>query len=502
MKIKRLFPIIISFIALLVIGFFYENKVSYIHFVDEEENIVTANYMLAGERFYSDIFSQHQPVASVISMGIQKTTNPTSIFLLIKRHREFIIAWSIIWATFIIARFGLWTLPAVLTYEASKIFLLGNLFLAESLSVYPLVYLSALVITKTNIKKIECLFVGICLGFLFFLLLPLWPVLGVIAFMLANNNRKKLLIKTPYLLVGFLGVFALLSKFTSWTGWLEAVAFNYKYYLPINAEQTSFATIIKSFSAFLISLFPGVEVTPILIITRVVSLLFILTLIYSFTHKLWKEALTLLMLLGLANIRYIPPGLDYYRGFHLNPWFGILVTFTFWLIFVISKKNKCKGFFAVISLLTILLVCSISKNALFVKRDVMSDYYIYFSKFVDAGGVINAIKKPDDSLFVVPDAIIVYWQGNIKHFSKYIFFYPFMEKVPIVVDDIQNLLNNKKPTFFYCQCQDSQIMRDYLTNYTPILKNGKQTDLYIISNRANLETSAQEKYFDYFNYSF
>src|SRR3989344_1765887 len=94
---SRINLILITIGLLIFLGYFYENKVFYIHFVDEEDNLVLGKYLTRGEKLYSDLFSHHQPLAYIISAGIQKTTDPNSIALLIKRHREFLIVWSAIW---------------------------------------------------------------------------------------------------------------------------------------------------------------------------------------------------------------------------------------------------------------------------------------------------------------------------------------------------------------------------------------------------------------------
>ena len=43
--------------------------------------------------------------------------------------------------------------------------------------------------------------------------------------------------------------------------------------------------------------------------------------------KKYKLFLGGVFLLGLANIRYIPPGQEIYRGFHSIPWFALLILF-------------------------------------------------------------------------------------------------------------------------------------------------------------------------------
>lgn len=503
MKLFKIFLLALFAIFLLAIGYFYENKVSFTHFVDEEENVVTAKYMLGGEKFYGSIFSQHQPVAYIASEGIQKFVTSDSIFVLIKRHREFMIAWSMLWAVFLVWRFGLWEIPAVLTIEISKIFLLGNLFLAESLSIYPIIYLTGIIFTEEKIKKFEKFFIGIIFGLLIFLLSPIWPLLAGIGVVLIFQKRKEIKKFIAPVLLGFLTVFLAVSFFVSWPGYFkDAIVFNSKYYIPLNGDQLSIYTIPKSFFSFVLAITDNSFNTPILGIIKGVSIFYIFGLIVLISKKYWKLALITFFLLGFSNIRFITPGMDYYRGFHLIIWFSILISSTVYIFYFISKKigNYLPLFLVSIPIFIIAFV--FSRKTLFVKRNVLNDYYINYSAYVDAGSVIAQLKRPGDTLFVVPDDSLIYWQSGIARFSPYVVYYQYMNNVPYVVQDLQKRFENNPPAFFYCRCEGDPDMQNYLKNYTPILKDKKNIWLYILKTRIEPLTGEQKAYFDYYRYSF
>src|SRR5258708_38435404 len=141
MKRNNLIFLAISFLLLILVALFYRYHIFNHHFVDEEDNLVLGYYLTSGEKLYQDVFSHHQPFAYILSTAIQKKTQPTSVFLLIKRHREFMIFWSLIWGIFLLIRFRTLFIPILLIYELAKIYLFGNLFLADGLVVYPLLYL-------------------------------------------------------------------------------------------------------------------------------------------------------------------------------------------------------------------------------------------------------------------------------------------------------------------------------------------------------------------------
>ncbi|MEJ2441813.1 MAG: hypothetical protein P8Y06_02755, partial [Patescibacteria group bacterium] len=252
LKQKKLILVLITLIFLLITSFFYENKVSYIHFVDEEDNMITGKYLLRGDKIYSDIFEQHQPISYIASAAVQKVTKPSSIFLLIKRHREFVILWSILWSVFLVYRFGLLGLGFSGIFESTKIFLLGNLFLAESLIVYPLVYLVAFALRKTKkLDSLDIFFLGLVFSFCTFLLAPAWPLITFLFLFLFI--RDKLYKKWKMLLLGFMLVVLLILPFISVFPdyFRDIFLFNLKYYIPLERNGLGFFSIIKSFFSFL-----------------------------------------------------------------------------------------------------------------------------------------------------------------------------------------------------------------------------------------------------------
>lgn len=503
MNIRKFLLILLSFFTLIFISNFYENKVSYIHFVDEEENMVSGKYLLGGEKLYSSIFATHQPVSYILSAGIQKITNPTSIFLLIKRHREFIIAWAIIWSTFLIWRLGLWVTPAVLGFEISKIFLLGNMFLPESLVVYPVLYLAGLSIRKDKIKKVEYLFLGLTFGVVFFLLSPLWPFLLALLIIFFLNRKGVLFPNALVFVIGFIAILFAITPFVSWSGYLRDVfEFNTKYYIPVNSAQLSFFTLPISFFSFLVVFSDTIEKTRILYIIRGISVFFTLGIGILLFKKMWKEALGVIVILGLANLRYFSPGLDYYRGFHLLPWLAVLFFLTAYVYRLLSIKFNFKYLILVMGMSLIVICVYFAGGELFKKRDILNDYYVSYSPIVDAGSVVSILKKPGDTLFVGNDASLIYWQADINKFSRYIFYYSFMSNAPFILKDLDGLFERSKPTFLYCKCRDNNLTQKYIKEYTLILKDKREIDLYILNSRAHLMSKEQKDYFDFYRYSF
>ena len=241
MNVHKILIILATLVVLLITSRSYQNQALSFHFVDEEDNLVLGKYLLQGEKLYEDLFSHHQPLSYVFSAGVQKLTSPNSIFLLIKRHREAVIFWAAAWSIFLVARFGLPMLLTVIIFEPLKIFLLGNLFLSESLVVYPLVYLlSWAFLSHHPPTKYESVFLGFCFILTWLLLAPLWPATIFLFGMLLW--QKKLLISD--LLPFFLGSLPLLA--VSLLFMTPAAYFNDVFY--INFKYYCFRLSINDFS--------------------------------------------------------------------------------------------------------------------------------------------------------------------------------------------------------------------------------------------------------------
>ncbi|MFH1971304.1 MAG: hypothetical protein ABIJ05_02890 [Patescibacteria group bacterium] len=500
--------VVFTFLIIIGLGFmayFYENKVNYIHFVDEEENIVTGHYLLQGDKMYQDVFSQHQPIPAIFSAVIQRVTNPNSLFLLVKRHREFIIVWSFIWSLLLIFRFGFWTAGFVFSYELTKIFLLGNLFLAESLVVYPITYLVSLVICKPrdNPSNIELFFVGLIFMFLLFTFSPVWPLLILLFICFAVKFKIYDWKKIGLIGLGVLPVLLSILPFVRISEYINSVfVFNSKYYIPLNQNQLSLSTLPKSFFSFFLPFLQSSPDTVINQVIKVFSLCFVALSIFFLTEK--KKIFFLVFLfLGLANIRFIQPGLDYYRGFHLIVWYSLLLFVVFWSIKYLAHLAKNKAFrigLAILGTGLVVFCLIVVRLELFVKRNLLNDYYINYSGQFDLGEAVRILKSPGDTLFVAPDQMLIYWQSGIQKSSKYIFYYPFMDKVLSVQNDMAKMFENNPPTFIYCQKNLFGNLSQYLSNYLPLTRNDKPVDLYIHKDKLGNISGQQLKDLEYYQF--
>ena len=322
--------IFFSILFFIFLGFLYQRQALSFHFVDEEDNIVLGSYLLREEKLYSDLFSQHQPLAYIGSAGVTKVTEPNTLFLLIKRHREAIIIWSFLWAIILIIRFRWVAVLTLLIYEPMKTFLLGNLFLSESLVVFPLIYLLGwILLADKKIYKWETFFLGVCLSISFLLLSPLWPVLLVLTFLIIKKLGKLGRLGWLGLLGGvFIPILLTLNFISIPDYFFNAFYINFNYYIPMTSKVPLWEILFNAFLAPLISLTLWEGRSATLQVIQLLSVMLLVNLFILWKIKKYNFVIFIFLILGLINLRFVVPGQQAYSGFHILPWFISLILLT------------------------------------------------------------------------------------------------------------------------------------------------------------------------------
>ncbi len=503
-KSSRFSLIVVAICFLTITSFFYHTHVFSFHFVDEEDNFVLGKYLLSNEKLYSDLFSHHQPLAYIFSASVQKITNPNSIFLLIKRHREVMIIWSFVWSVILVARFGRPLLLTIIVYEGLKYFLLGYLFLAESIFVYPFLYLLSTFFLKPSLKiKFEYFFMGICFGLSFLLLSPLWPVLFILLIIFIKNNfsqKDKLLISAMGLLLFCLICLPFISLLDYF---IKAFYINFGYYIPLTTKQIDIQKILEIFFAPLL-LFNFEMNSATAQVMRLLSGVFMISSFILIRKNRFRQILLIWFLLGLTNLRFVQPGMQEYSGFHILPWSITLIFFTFAFLDIINWQKVhlfTRGviFFCLLVLAFVLI--RENQIGLFNKQDQALKYYINYSRQIEFGQAIQAMKDPKDTLVVVPDEWLIYWQANIQHASFMINYYAWMSYVPALRLAIESVFQKTPPTFFYCDCKAGYFgLEKYFSLYQPLNKDGQTTKLLVLKSKLAQLSDFQKERLAYYRF--
>lgn len=509
MKLDRpkLLLLFITLIFLIITSRAYQNQALAFHFVDEEDNLVLGKYLLEGEKLYSDLFSHHQPMSYIFSAGVQKITHPNTIYLLIKRHREAVIAWSCLWILGLVWRFGLPLLMTVVILEPIKIFLLGHLFLSESLVIYPFAYLlSWIFLPPKKIFQWEIFFIGFCFSLSFLLLSPLWPVLLVmfVCVILKIKSSGNYLL---FLVLGLTAPVILTLRFVSVFDYLfNAFYINFKYYIPMTTSHPWLTTILQAFASPILTFTNIQNNNATLQLARILSVLLIFNIFLLIKNGNFRNALLIFLILGLSNIRFVAPGEQDYSGFHILPWFMALVILTMISLFCVWRKytnHRLK------ILLFILLICigavviKESKLSLFQTKNQALDFYINYSRQADFGQAIKIMKKEGESLFVVPDEWLIYWQADIRHASWMVNYYAWMAQVPEIKKPLEAMFSLHPPVYFYCdRCQHGYFgLEKFFGQYQKIKKDGSETNLMVLNKKLHQIDQKQKDQLRYYNFA-
>jgi len=496
---KRLLIIVILLVFFIITSKAYINHIFFLDFADEEENFLVGKLLLNGKKLYSDIFTQHQPINFFLSALIQKIINPQTISAVVKTHRLIIILWSVIWGVILTLRFGLPLFFTVIVIELAKISLLGNLFLAETLVVYPLLYICSYAAFVKNDHWPEFIAVCLLIIFIFFNLLPLWPLIIFLSLYLMFRNNKRLT-KGGI----FLGLFFLLSliifRFSSIKDYFyDTLYLTIRYYSPLSKEFAFTQDLGGTFAPFKGLIAPIIALldankTYLLWVIKIISLTLIINLVLLVKYKKKKKAILIIFILALASLRYVPPSAELYGAFHMLPWFSLLTLFASITSLALFKQTKNLLIKSVICFLisSVFITALVqSKYTLFDIRNPQADLHIHYSPQYQYSQALKIMKKPNDTLFVVPANMLLYWDANIPPASKYTYFYSWMEKTTLT-GDVKQMFTKNPPTFLYCQNCQKTVVYKYVHHYHQLNKSINPSNLFVRKDKL-LQLSQKEK---------
>lgn len=497
-KIFLLFFVVFFFI---ISGYLYQDNIFATRFVDEEYNLAIGKYLTQNEILYKDIITNHQPITHILSSSVQRLRTPNNVYSLILWHREFVFLWSFFWATILVLRFGWKGFFFVIIYELTKSNLFGNLFLAEAISVYPLIFLiGQILIQKRQWMSWEIITAGFSLSFLSLCLGPLWPTLGFLLVLLLYHQRDKIKSTLFYLLAGSLCVILPILKFISVYGYLKIyLLFNLIYTVPSQTNtyypEGWYLTIFKALFSPILS-FTNNDTDPFIWVIRTLSLLFIISLIFLIHHRKYFQSMIYFFLLGLTNLRFIDPAIDSYMRFHLLPWYGSLIFITLLLF-----TDKIKGIYILLVSYTFIFTLIYMKSDIAIIRNPQKDFEINFSTHQNRGNVIKILSDANDTLFVSPDAWLVYWQSDANHIPGLFGYYAWMAGIPEIHQKIFTSFEKTPPTFFYCENCKGLDLEKYLAKYRQLHSNEGLSMLYILEEKIPKLTARQTEQLKFYGFT-
>jgi hypothetical protein len=441
------------FATLILSAIFYPIEQKYsqsFKFVDENEHMVMAWLLDKGYRLYTDFPNNHQPISYFASYAVQHIFDIDNVFMLVKRHREAIFAWSILWWFLIIKRIGLKSTVPIFLFENIKYFTLGNEFLAEAIIVYPLAYIAGqvLVLSKRTLKPFDYFVAGLLTAFIQLTLLPMALTLGVLTsvrFIISKGKGWR-----PFLL-GILTILLGIFSFVHIRDYLVEVTNALVYSLPGLSPVSSPWQSWRLFGLPVLY-FPFYKdpIGQVVILMTLWWLLALLIFILKGKGRLVWLNMALMAAWLFTNTRVAKADVYFYEGFHLTPWLfaGLMGGFSaFWQAMKIVNKKKqwlAVGIHVILSV----IIFNNQNLPLFTKIDPLTEHYVQYTPITQAALTINASKKTGDQLMVIPNESLIYYMTDLEPAPTNMFtFYDWQVDVPRNRSKFYQTLSDLPPAF-------------------------------------------------------
>lgn len=480
-------------LALYISKIYYE-RVSSFSFFDEYADIIVGYFMVKGKTIYSEIFFNHQMIPVYISYVIQLILHPGSLYKLILYHRLFIIGFSLLMNGLLVYRFKTVGLAFMFVFELTKYYLFGNLFLAESMIVYPLVYLFCVVWEKLDGKRISG--INFFLGGLFtwFVIFSREPYVPLVVFLylvliIGKKNMKEKIVSfftfvilslitfftvpiKDYLYqianVNFMSIFSMEAKTNNIFGSGMLQIFFYPIYIFFSGKWNYFREILIG-----------------------LDILFFIGLVGYIQKKAISKILLIFFTLGFANARIVIPGEVFFGSFHLMIWYGLFIVIVFLgikFLFQYYKQNIVRYALSLYIFLFFSFLLLSPQSFLKEKVDTNTDFTNNYARFYSVGEIIKALASPNDTLFIDMADSLVYWQAGLDAPYPYTLYYPVMDRIPKYKEIRLTMFQNTPPDFYYVYCPEGQyvfIPQKYRAEYVELLYNNEQTCIYINKQKVN-----------------
>jgi|GEM_PF-3349950 len=482
--VKKLL-LIVAFLIFSILNYkFFESHIFNIHFVDEDENIVAGYYMGKGEKLYSDIFSHKQPIPAVVSNVLQKIEKPNSLYLLIKRHRELVYSYSIIWSLIIIVCFSVPGLIFSIFFEIIKQYQLGNLFLSESLVVFPSVFVLGVLwkILKGNkLLAVEYILFSFSLVVIIFLQFTL--ILFSIAVLLLSLFQKKINKKIfLFYLLSFFALFIVCLPFVNYLKYFDNLINAIKsIYLGGSGADNPLNIFLYSFARPFTILF-YINKSDFGKFLAILSFGYIISFLYLFIYrKALRKILTIsFVLLGLGSLRIVYPDKTFYEGFHGLPWLGLFLFLTMLQFYEsIMLGKKLKTFLIISSCIFLILLSNQGRNILkdyYLRFDRERDWYVNFSRFYDFGQTIRILSEKNDKIMVLPAEQLIYWQSGAPHATRFLYGYLFVNSD--YKKELYDYWKKSPPALIYDE-QNLALFSSWTKDYIRLKREGNDTPLFM-----------------------
>lgn len=499
-KRRKLYSLMYVITLLLFTGFLYKIYIFRINAFgcfDDCNNFMGGYFLLHGKKLFSEIFFNHAPGMAYISFFVQYLFHPINLYELILRHRQFIILVGFFGNLFLLLRFRWKIIGFILLYELSKFYLFGDRFLAEAIIVYLLVYLGGLTWDKITNKPLTLYDYIISAVFTWFVIFTREPYVPLSIFLFATLMIGKEKYKEKTLAISIL---IILSVITLLYHNISDLIFNVFTVNIINIQaenKTSHVFGIGIFQSFLYPfwiLISG-ETNYFRSILISLGILFLAESVWFIYTKRYTVVLFVWITLGLANLRFVQPGKEFYEAFHMLVWYGLFLFFSFSFL-VDGKIHKIYKYFFVCLYGFIVLFLLISKESFL--HENINEYTEFITNYgvpLQTGNVVHTLSTQNDSVFLDGFDDIIYWVSQRVSQYPYSWYTSLMPGVGMYTNARITMFHKNPPDFYYGSCPEEKksvrllpnfIKNDYIRLYNlgkPSCLWVKKTKLISITNK-------------------
>lgn len=466
---KSLILMLIGYSAFFVfITYFLFQRMGAFGCFDDCFNFGGGYFLLKGQTIYKDFFFNHGFIAAYISAIIQYLSPLDFIQGIIISHRLFIYTFSFLFGITLIVRFRQPAFLTLIFYEALKFYTFGDRFLAEAMVIYPLMYLTFLVwekLNKRNLYKIDYLLTGIFSWFIIFSREPYAPLtLFLFLLILLGKNDIKPKISS---VLSFLFLVLLSFIFIPINSFFTNVFTYNKQQIGHEFERSTNSPIFIVFYPFIVFLKGQWNVLHQAEIFF--SFVLLITGVF-YSVKLRRIGfLVLFLILALANSRPTEPGFIFYQAYHMNIWFGLLITSTFLVVFELSSfKPKMKPYLLVPFIFLFALIFLSKFYFINEHVDKVQEFNLSYSQYHVYAEVINKLSEPKDTLYLEEKDEVIYPLAKRPASFKYNWYTSFMPTFEIYKTERDKMMKNSVPDFYYDACLLVQRNQKDPTTYTRI----------------------------------
>ncbi len=485
----------VTLLLLTFVGYAYYTHFGQFSFVDEFNSIVVAYFMLKGRQIYSEIFHNHQMLMPVISYGIQKVLHPQTFFQLIVYHRLFVLVFGFVANILLMIRFKKIGMLFAIFYELSKFYAFGHLFQAESLIVYPLVYLFLLSWQRRTgkvVSSIEMYIAGLCFLFVFLLrepYIPLAALLYISSVVVSKKDIKNIHVRLSLCMTTLMTI--LVTVFLPLKDYVFSLFYVNKMEVAsqeLQAHGGMIYALAYSFLYPIISIFSGYSRVELLI--KTIGVLFvILSVLYIKVTKKWTHILLIWSILGFAAIRPVVPGTVYWQAYRMLPWWALVFVSMFALFSTLIERKYHKFVLVSLSLGFVYMFFLIVQPTTFIweKINLSDTFKTSYSEYFRNGEVARILSSQGDTYFVNDYDSLSFWQSGLDSSYKYALYYPVMTHISQYTDERESMFLHTPPTFYEggdCDLvTNTGLSKSVLPLYTPLLSNGKPSCFYMLKDK-------------------